>query len=170
MSILKVPPEVMEVFTEFRTCELSTLSKGGTPITWPMGAIIKPPESERFVFCTSIGLPQKAFNIRRNPRVSFLFSDPTGSGLEDPPAVLVQGEAEVSDEIYTSLPGTEEQLVNLVKRQPAGSMFSGNPLMRYLMDWYYMRLYIYVTPSRVIWWDHGDFTSEPHELVIENVG
>ncbi len=169
-SIMDVPPDVMEVFTEFRTCELSTLSRKGTPLTWPLVAFTKPPESEQFLFVTSIGLPQKAFNIRRNPHISFLFSDPTGSGLEDPPYVLVQGDAEVPDEIHTGLPGTKEQLIEIYKRQPASSMFSGNPIMRYLMDWYYFRLYIYVIPRRVLWWDHGDFTSKPKELVVDNVG
>jgi hypothetical protein len=169
-NILDLPSEVLEVFTEFGTCEFTTLSRKGTPLTWPLKAIIKPPESEQFVFCTSIGLPQKAFNLRRNPHVSFLFSDPTGSGLEDPPYVLVQGDGEVSDEIYVGFPGKKEQLSKLAKRQPAGSMFSGNPVMRYLMDWYFIRLFIYVTPRRVLWWDHGDFTSEPHELVVDYVG
>ena len=37
---------------------------------------------------TSIGLPQKAFNIRRNPQVSLSFSEPTGSGVAKPGAVL----------------------------------------------------------------------------------
>ncbi len=67
-------------------------------------------------------------------------------------------------------PGTKEQIAKLVKRQPAGSMFSENPIMRYLMDWYYMHLFIYVTPRRVLWWDHGDFTSKPKELVVDIVG
>jgi len=168
-SIMDVPPEVMEVFTEFRTCEFTTLSRKGTPMTWPVDAIIKPPESEQFVFCTSIGLPQKAFNIRRNPHVSFLFSNPTGSELEDPPHVLVQGDAEAPDEIHSIMPGTKKQLVNLAKRQPASSMFSSNPLMRYLMDFYYMRIFISVTPRRVLWWDPGDYTSDPHEMVISDV-
>ena len=168
-SIMDVPPEVMEVFTEFRTCELSTLSRRGAPITWPAIANVKPPESEQFVFSTTIGLAQKAFNIRRNPHVSFLFSDPTGSELEDPPHVLVQGDAEAPDEIHSIMPGTKKQLVNLAKRQPASSMFSSNPLMRYLMDFYYMRIFISVTPRRVLWWDHGDYTSDPHEMVISDV-
>ena len=169
-SIMDVPPEVMAVFTEFRTCELTTLTKKGAPTTWPVLAIIKPPESDQFVFITSIGMAQKAFNIRRNPHVSFLFSDPTGSELEDPPYVLVQGDAEAPDEIHTTFPSMKEQLVNVVKRQPSGSMFSSNPLMRYLMDWYYMRLFIYLTPRRIYWWDHGDFTAEPRIMVISNVG
>lgn len=43
----------------------------------------------RFLLCTSIGLPQKVFNIRRNPKVSLLFSEPTGSDVTVPDAVLI---------------------------------------------------------------------------------
>ena len=37
----------------------------------------------RFLLTTSIGLPQKAFNIRRNPKVAMLFSEPTGSRMTE---------------------------------------------------------------------------------------
>ena len=30
-----LPPEVEDVFEQFRTCELSTLAGNETPITWP---------------------------------------------------------------------------------------------------------------------------------------
>ena len=133
-------------------------------------ALIKLPESDQFIFTTPIGSAQKVFNIRRNSHVSILFSNPTGSELEDPPYVLVQGDAEAPDEIQTGIAGTKEQLVNIAKRGPGGSMFSSNPLMRYLMDWYYIRIFIYVTPRRVYWWDHGDFTREPSMMVISDVG
>jgi len=31
------------------------------------------------------------------------------------------------------------------------------------MDWYYMRLYIFVHPRRVLWWPKGDFGRAPEE-------
>src|SRR5215213_9067470 len=96
-----LPPEVEGVFREFRTCEFSTLARDGAPITWPVITLWQP-EEERFVLTTSIGFPRKAFNVRRDGRVSLLFSDPTASGLDEPPAVLVQGEAEVPEEINTN--------------------------------------------------------------------
>ena len=105
----------------------------------------------RFLITTSIGLPQKAFNIRRNPRVSLLFSDPPRSGLADPPAVLIQGDAEAPDEVVVSVKGLEDELEEAYRRQPAASMYSSNPLLRYLFDWYYMRLMIHVTPRRILW-------------------
>jgi hypothetical protein len=169
MAISDIPAFLEEVFSEFRTCELSTLTRGGAPITWPVSALYQP-RQRRFIFTTSIGLPQKAFNIRRNPRVSLLFSDPTGTGLSDPPAVLVQGEAEAPDQLVTQDTEFEELAQLVFRRQPAGELYSSNPVMRYLFDWYYMRLGIRITPSRILWWDRGDFTGTPHELKDEHVG
>ncbi len=116
---LHPPREVEAVFLEFRTCEMSTLARDGTPITWPTMPFWYPDEG-RFLITTSIGLPHKAFNVRRNPRVSLLFSDPTASGLTNPPAVLVQGDAVSPDEVETSLLGFEDELRQVLRRQPAG--------------------------------------------------
>jgi hypothetical protein len=91
----------------------------GTPITWPTLPFWYPDEG-RFLITTSIGLPHKAFNVRRNPRVSLLFSDPTASGLTNPPAVLVQVDAVSPDEVETSLLGFEDELRQVLRRQPAG--------------------------------------------------
>lgn len=112
-----LPKEIDAVFREFRTCETSTLAKDGTPITWPTSPLYQP-EKGHFLIATSIGLPQKAFNIRRNPRVSLLFSDSTGSGLVDPPAVLVQGDAEAPEEIVTLDKRSESLARVMFSRQP----------------------------------------------------
>ena len=83
----------------------------------------------------------------------------------DPPAVLVQGDAEAPDEIGSVLEfKTLAQVV--AQRQPKGAFFSSNPLMRCLFDWYYIRLPIYVTARRLLWWDRGDFSREPHEIEV----
>jgi hypothetical protein len=119
---------------------------------------------------TSIALAQKVFNVRRDPRVSLLFSDPTASGLEDPPAVLVQGDAEAPDELVTSVEGFEDELRLAYRRQPASGAYSANPVTRYLMDWYYMRLLILVTPRRVLWWPGRDFGRAPREIEANHVG
>jgi hypothetical protein len=118
-------------------------------------------ETGQFMTTTSIGLPDKALNIRRNPRVSLLFSDPTGSGLFDPPAVLVQGDAVAPDEIKTSIGGFENEITLVYRRQPAGTMYTSNPAMRWFSDWYFMRLEITITPRRILWWEHGDVSSTP---------
>ena len=47
---------------------------------------------------TGVGYPKKAVDAEANPKVALLFSDPTGSGVENPPQVLVQGTARVNDD------------------------------------------------------------------------
>ena len=49
-------------------------------------------------------------------------------------------------------------------------MYGANALTRYLMDWYYMRLYIYVQPWHILWWPRADFRQEPNELEMNHVG
>lgn len=164
---MSLPPEVEEVFREFRTCEMATIARDGSPITWPTLPFWRPNEGN-FLITTSIGLPHKALHIRRNPRVSVLFSDPTASGLTNPPAVLVQGDATAPDEVETSLENFEDELRLVLRRQPAGGNYSANPLTRYLFDWYYMRLMIHLTPRRILWWPGGDFEQAP--LEVDRVG
>lgn len=160
---IDLPTEVEAVFREFRTCEMSTLARDGSPITWPTLPFWRPDEG-RFLITTSIGLPHKAFNVRRNPRVSLLFSNPTASGLTEPPAVLVQGDAEAPDEVTASVRGFEDEVRQVFRRQPASGFYSSNPITRYLFDWYYMRLTIYVSPRRILWWPAGDFERTPLEV------
>jgi hypothetical protein len=166
---LPIPAEVEAVFREFRTCEFSTLAADGTPITWPMLPFWRAGTGQ-FMTTTSIGLPNKAFNIRRNRRVSLLFSDPTGSGLLDPPAVLVQGDAVAPDEIKTSIGAFENEILTVYRRQPGGAMYTSNPAMRWFSDWYFMRLEITVTPARILWWKHGDVSGEPQVVEPIHVG
>ncbi len=169
MSRLNLPPEVTAVFRAFRTCEFSTLARDGTPITWPTLPFFDE-TNERFLVTTSIGLPVKVFNVRRDRRVALLFSDPTASGLRTPPAVLVQGEAAAPDEVVTDLSGFEEAARTVYERQPASAFYSRNRLTRALFDWYYMRLQIWVTPTRVLWWPEADFSRAPRELEAAHVG
>jgi hypothetical protein len=166
-----LPSEVEAVFNEFRTCELSTVAKDGTPLSWPITALFDP-EQERFLITTSIGFPQKAFNIRRNPRVSLLFSNPTGSGFSHPPAVLVQGEAQVSERCEVS-PLRNEDLrkcwLHIMRFQPFSLVYKNDSFSHYLNDWYFMRLVISVTPRHICWWEQGDFTQALHELEVNYV-
>jgi nitroimidazol reductase NimA-like FMN-containing flavoprotein (pyridoxamine 5'-phosphate oxidase superfamily) len=157
-----LPSEVVAVIREFRVCEFSTMGKDGTPVTWPVATLYRPEEGW-FLLTTTIGFPQKALNIRRNPRVSLLFSDPTGSGLENPPAVLIQGDATAPDEIVTAVDGLEDYWrTSIFGRQPSSAMISGNSLMRRLMDFYYMRILIYVVPKALYWWPEGNFLQPAH--------
>ena len=143
-----LPAEALSIIDGYRTCEFATIGKDGVPIAWPTCALYDV-DRGTITVTTSIGLPTKAFNVRRNPRVSLLFSDPTGTGLADRRQVFVQGDASCPDEIVTSPAGFEDYWRRLFERQPSGRKYGANGATRRLMDWYYMRLVITVTPDLV---------------------
>lgn len=156
-----IPEDVRAVMGSFLTAEFTTMSRSGHPITWPVLPSLEP-ESFRLAIASSIGLPQKALNIRRDPRVCLLYSDPTGSGLDDPPTVRVQGVAEAEDRVLTSIADVNDHAIaeafrrdaiDLLRRQPAVGIYASNGLFKKLMDWYFLRLLIVVKPTRVDWTD-----------------
>lgn len=163
MGGLVLPDDIVTVFDAFRTCELTTIGRDGTPTTWPTFPLFQP-EKGTFLFSTSVGLPQKAYNIRRDPNVALLFSDPTGTGLEAPPIVLVQGQASCPDELVMEFDGLEEYARRAFERQPFSRHYGADPISRRLFGWYYLRLLIHVVPRRILWWPHGDLSGAPEEM------
>ena len=89
-----LPPEVQQVFERFITTEFTTVDRRGQHICWPLTPYYRPGEPCIDV-STALGYPKKALDAEANPKVSLLFSDPTGCGMETPPQVLVQGTADV---------------------------------------------------------------------------
>lgn len=159
----------LDVIDRYFTCEFTTLGRDGSPQTWPVSPRLL--GDGRFLLATSIGLPQKALNIRRNPKVSMLFSDPTGSGVDAPAAVLVQGDAVCEDRIVSDVAAVPEfasLAETLTARQPSGA-FMTSWLGRRLFWAYHLRLLIYVTPRRAHYWPDTDFTRAPTELDLGEV-
>jgi hypothetical protein len=140
--------DVLAALDRIRTCEFATVNRTGVPLAWPTLPMYRPDDGT-FVITTSIGLPHKAYNVRRNPQVALLYSDPTGSGLDSMPEVLIQGEANCSSEIVTSPKDLEEYWIRVLERQPAGQAYGDHALTRRLMGWYYRRLVITIRPTRV---------------------
>ena len=82
-----LPSAVQSVFERFVISEMTTVDERGQPITWPVT-----PRYRAGATCIDINT-QRAQDTRRNPQVALLFCDAAGSGLHDPPMVLVQGTA-----------------------------------------------------------------------------
>ena len=160
MTALVLPPDVTAVMQSFFTAEITTINRAGQPLTWPAATYFDE-EAGRVVCAVSIAFPVKAYNARRNPKVSLLYSDPTGSGLEAAPTVLVQGTAEVA-EVLDYPPDIIGLFGNVARNQPDSSKFSGNRIARRVFSWYlFQRIAIRVTPDRVTAWPGGDTASEP---------
>lgn len=168
---MTIPAAALEILRRYRTCELTTINSDGTPNAAPLGVRLL--DDGRFLLTTSIGLPQKAFNIRKNPKVSLLFSEPRGSGVKTPGAVLVQGNATAEDKIVTD-PSTVPEFAtylaeNIFARQPAGKLWS-TWVGRLMMPAYYMRILIYVTPTSIRYWPTRDFSVAPATVEVSHVG
>ena len=165
---LQLPDTVTSVIHRILTAEVSTVGKDGTPVTWPVCVQFREERGD-FLLSTSIGNPGKIFNLRRDNRISLSYSEPTGSGLANPPLVVVQGRATLDDTVRTAFDGYEDYWVdNVMGPQPNSKLFSSNPLMRWYMDVYYMRVYITVSPVRICWWPRGNYSQDMQSIEVRN--
>jgi hypothetical protein len=159
-----MPSDVVDVLHRFRTCELTTLTKTGHPVTWPVTTHLDE-EAGTFLASTSLGFPAKARNVERDARVSLLYSNATASGLDRPPTVLVQGEASASP-VTTDVGAWEPLLEKVMRFQPKSREYHTNALTRKLADWYFMRVLLTVQPRRITWWPDGDRGRAPEVVDV----
>jgi hypothetical protein len=153
-----LPADVQAVFDRFITCELTTVDRTGQPITWPVTPYYRPGDPCIDV-TTGLGYPKKANDAQANPLVALLFSDPTGSGLTDPPAVLVQGSADVDDRDLAA--NRERYGRESSEKLPALAKLEPPERIKRLFSWYYTRIYIHVRPERIYVWRSGAADGEP---------
>ena len=165
MPILSLPPEVRDVFKAFYTCEFTTVNSQGQPLTWPTEPYYNEPEGQ-IIVTSSISFPVKTYNARRYPKVSLLYSDPTGSKIDDAPAVLVQGDVTSVEELVEDPPWSYEMFKESIERQPNMRKFVANPLAQKLFMFEYQRIGIFVRPHRILVWAHRDFRLAPTEVEV----
>ncbi|MFC4066916.1 pyridoxamine 5'-phosphate oxidase family protein [Actinoplanes subglobosus] len=143
-----LPPALAATARAYRTCEFATLTRSGAPVAWPTSGLVL--DDGTVLLTTSLGYPQKAFNVRRDERVALLFSDPTASGLTRPDQIAVRGTAWCPEEIHVAPAGDLERLWALLfERQPHSQSYLDWP-MTLMTDFYYMRLTITVTATEVV--------------------
>lgn len=153
-----LPPELREVFDRFITTEYVTIDRRGQPIAWPVTPYHHAEEGCIDV-TTGLGYPKKADDAAANPKVALLFSEPTGSGLERPPMVLVQGTARVDD---ADLAANRDRYAREgAIKLPAAQKGQPPKFLRGMFSWYYDRIYVHVRPERVYAWPGGDPGAEP---------
>jgi hypothetical protein len=156
-----LPDRLLEVFERSITTEYVTIDRRGQPIVWPVTPYFRRGQPTIDV-TTGLGYPKKAYDAAANAHVALLFSDPTGSGLDDPPMVLVQGTASVDD---CDLDANRERYRRELSAKLPATRRRGPPArLRPLLDWHYTRIYVGVRPERIFSWPHEDPEQEPELL------
>jgi hypothetical protein len=153
-----LPDEVQQVFDRFITTEFTTVDGLGQPITWPLTPYYRPGDPCIDV-TTGLGYPKKAKDARANSKVALLFSDPTGSGLEAAPHVLVQGTADVDDRDLEH--NRERYMRESFEKLPGLRRMAPPRFLQRLFTSYFTRIYVHVRPERVYVWPDCDVTREP---------
>jgi hypothetical protein len=146
----------------FVTTEYASLDRSGSPVTWP----VTPYLGEQTIdVSTGLTYPLKAERARRNPKVTLAFSQPRGSGLEHPATFVVQGLATVRDADLRANSARYMQVSN--QRFPQIYASTPTALLRG-MAFYWARIWIEVTPVRVLWWGDGDLAVAPQTWIPAN--
>jgi hypothetical protein len=163
-----LPVDAREAFDRFVTTEYTTVGARQQPITWPVTPFYED-GAPTIDVTTGLGYPKKADDAIRHPSVALLFSDPTGSGIERPAQVLVQGTAEVDDRNLEA--NRERYWRESREKLPATRDLHPPKIVRRMTNWYYTRIYVHVRPERVFIWPEGDVTREPevHDAHVEEV-
>ncbi|MFI6316932.1 pyridoxamine 5'-phosphate oxidase family protein [Nonomuraea sp. NPDC050556] len=146
------PLEAAALFERALVCEYASLTRDGRPVTWPVTPYVGDGSLD---VSTGVTYPGKAERARRNPHVALLFSDASDTGLDRAPVVLVQGRATVRD---ADLQANTDRYVSA----SVGSGFAGMPwFVLKGLGWYFARIWVEVTPERMVWWPEGDLSRPP---------
>ena len=108
---------------------------------------------------TGLTYPLKAERARRNPKIALGFSEPRGSGLQHPAAFVVQGLATVRDSDLRA--NSARYLAESSARLPKAFEAMPTPMLR-RMAFYWSRIWVEMTPTRVLWWAGGDLDRAPY--------
>lgn len=150
------PTHLLPVFEKFITCEYASLTSAGDPIVLPVAPYVG--SDGTLDFSTGLTYPTKAERARRNPSVALLYSDAKGSGVEDAPVVLVLGKAAVRDR---DLQANTDRYLRESMRKYAAALKGSPSFLLNTMGYYFVRIWIEVTPVRILWWPSGQTDNPP---------
>ncbi|MCX5044406.1 pyridoxamine 5'-phosphate oxidase family protein [Aldersonia sp. NBC_00410] len=148
---------ILEQASAHITTEYASLRRDGAPVTWPVTPY-RGVDDRTIDVSTGITYPLKAERARRNPKVALSFSNPVGSGLDAPATFVVQGLATVRD---ADLRANSARYLQASYDRFPGTMKSVPDFMMRRMMFYWARVWIEVTPVRVLCWPDGNLDHEP---------
>ena len=115
--------------------EFAYLTPRGEPLCWPVTPYWYP-DRRILGISTGLGYPKKAHYARRHPRVAALFG-----------STLLQGDAVVLDD---DLQANTDRYIREMRAKFLSARFGLNPLSVKLLDFYLPRLWIEISPVRVV--------------------
>jgi len=151
--MIQVPGWVGDVFDHYLTCEFTTVANG-RPVTFPLLYFYEA-DSGKFTVTSSILFSKKVEHMKKDPKVSLLFSNPEGSGIGKQ-AILVQGIAHCDDSDLDH--GWERFLPHWRKKEPYIDAFLAE---REKFGWFWKRIVIQVEPKKIMAWKNGNTDGPP---------
>ena len=142
--MIQVPGWVRDVFEHYLTCEFTTVADA-RPVTFPL-LYFYDADSGKFTVTSSILFSKKVEHMKKDPKVSLLFSNPEGSGIGKQ-AILVQGIAHCDDSDLDH--GWERFLPYWRKKEPYIDAFLAE---REKFGWFWKRIVIQVEPKKIMAW------------------
>jgi hypothetical protein len=132
-------PEIPRLLSaQFRAAsitEFAYLTPRGEPLCWPVTPYWYPDRGILGI-STGLGYPNKAYYARRHPRVAALFG-----------STLLQGDAVVLDD---DLQANTDRYIREMREKFLSARFGLNPISVRLLDFYLPRLWIEISPVRVL--------------------
>lgn len=152
---MPIPAYVEEVFSGALVAILSYLDSKGWISSHPMLPLYDPAK-QRLYFTSSILFSKKLEHIKRNPRVSVLFTNREYIKAPNYHVVNVKGDARVYDEDIHR--GWEWLLPLWRKKEPYVDAFLKQ---RIALPLFWERAVIEVIPHEILVWENGDTSAEP---------
>jgi nitroimidazol reductase NimA-like FMN-containing flavoprotein (pyridoxamine 5'-phosphate oxidase superfamily) len=155
-SVRELPSDIIEVFDNALVCEFTVVSPSNRPVTHPLLPLYDSQEGRLFV-TSSVLFSRKLDHIKKNPKVSALFSNKEGLRTSPYRIVLVKGDAKVGEEDVHH--GWEKLLPLWRKKEP---YIDNYVKMRYALPLFWERSVIEIDPTKVYLWPTGETKIQPN--------
>jgi hypothetical protein len=153
---LGLPDELVPLLVDSAVCEYASIRVDGTPVTSPI-IPYRGEDGRSIDISTGLTFPLKADRARRNPKVCLAYTETIGSAAENPPVALVYGQASVRD---ADLQANTDRYVRTQRERFSAFRRMPQFMLRWL-EGYFARIWIEITPLKVLWWPDRDLSGEP---------
>ncbi len=155
-----IPSPVDEVLRVALVAELTVINSKKEPLTHPLIPLW---DGERIYMTSSVLFSKKLEHLKRHGKVSVAVTDPVATGGLST-RCAIQGDARIIEDDPHE---TWLRVLPLWRaKEPAIDTFLGK---RFALPLFFERSIIEITPHRILYWQDGDVTKKPREVVAPGV-